>query len=218
MKRLVLVLLPLVAGCLSFNETYLEFTRLAGPEGVRFYVASLELSDGLRKLPIGEGDSGGRGERVRRNLVKNCGALFSDSPEGAIPLRIDISARKNFAPPVTGQNINESAFNGDGIMESPPMLIVKTVSAKLTYEVKCQIQRGGASQTVTKPVNSFANRTEMPVYPGLFILFWLPASDNLRLNGFGLFPSMVDDYDWLMGKDFADVVASAVAEFDLGDK
>ena len=221
MRGLICIFLPFVVGCLSFNETHLAFTRLARAEGVRFYVASLELSDGVKKLPIGGGGSSGRNDRIRRNLSKNSGALFVESPQGAIPVAVTISAHKNTSPSMFSMNAgngainSDGAFNDDGILEMPTLFIKSGILWKLTYEIKCEILLGDCRQTVVKPVNSSGMRIEELLCSGVVFFIAAMASDRFHFNGFELFPGMVDDYDWLMEKEFADVMASAVAEFDI---
>ena len=221
MKGFALVLIPFLAGCLSFNETWIEFTKLARQEGVRFYVTSVEMSEDLKMLPIGGEASSGRCEKIRRNLARNCGSLFAESSDGAIPIAIAISAHRNLAQSQTLQlptdnrgRVNESMFDKDGVMRQNA-LFVNVTMARLTYEIKCSIQYGDSRQIVTKPVNSFAQKVESPLYPGVAMFVGMLISENFRFNGFEIFYGMADDYDWLAEKEFADVMASAVAEFDV---
>ena len=75
--------------------------------------------------------------------------------------------------------------------------------------------RSPRTQTASRVVNSDGSTGEPPFLfaPFMMPLVWL--SDNSHFNGFGFIPGMVDGYDWLMEKEFADVMASAVAEFNF---
>jgi len=214
MKSLCAVMLLMLAGCLSVTESNLDFVSLKPAGNVRFYIDGLKLSEALAALSVGEsGSVSARCEKIRDRLVRNSSGMFTCTSEGAVPLKVAIHAYKNgngqFNRDMTGENgVYDSGFTS--------IFMLQRIKAwTLTYEIKCEIGEGAGRQTVVKNVNSNGLTEEPNLIVAPVMLVMAPFFDNVHVNGIELFPGMVDGYDWLMEKEFADVMASAVAEFDI---
>jgi len=219
MRKIAALAAVVFSGCFSITETQLAFVKVQPPRGVRFYVSDVELSAAVRALPFGKKpDAAAVSQRLRTVLVKHRGDLFSDVAPGSIPLKVSIDVKPNRAGRLanTGQYGAEIVSRGywDSGWRSITMLLHLKVWS-LVYDVKCEMTGTAKPQMISRSVDSDGSTTEPPF---LFVPIMLPIlcfTDNSHFNGFGLFPGMTDDYDWLMEKEFADVMASAVAEFDI---
>lgn len=219
MKKISAIAAVFFSGCFSITQTQLAFVKIQPPSGIRFYVSDVELSAAVRTLPFGKKpDDYAVSKLLRTVLVKHRGDLFSDAATGSIPLKVSIDAKPNR----TGRLASTGQYGADiincGYWESGWRSIAMMLHLKvwsLVYDVKCEITGSAKPQTVSRSVVSDGSTTEPPI---LFAPIMMPIfcfADDFHFNGFGLFPGMTDDYDWLMEKEFADVMASAVAEFDV---
>ena len=212
MKSSVFVLLIALTGCISFTDARLEYSRLAPSAGRRYYVQEIKFSDKAASIPVGEeAHPSVRCAKIREQLCKNAGDVFSLNPERAIPLQITIHAYKNAA----SKNAGVVALDDNGVSKSF-MLLQRFKHWNLIYEIKCEIEDHDSKRCISKNINSCGLSKEGIFFPEAVFLLFLPFADDLHFDGIAPFYGMADGYDWLVEKEFAEVMKSAVAEFELG--
>ena len=94
------------------------------------------------------------------------------------------------------------------------MGLMRSKMWRLIYEIKCEIGVGDSQCEIIKNVNSDGGQIEGIVVPQAVFLFFAPFSDTMHFDGIAPIYGMVDEYDWLVEKEFAEVVKSAIAEMD----
>ena len=211
MKKLCLVLALGFAGCISFTDQRLEYVRLTPSASIkRYYVSEVEFSEKAALIPVGEsGSVSERCAKIRSRLCENSGGMFTLNPEGAVPLKITVHAYKNTAP----KNMGVTQLDENGVSKIF-MGLMRFKMWRLIYEIRCQIDDGVVQQEVTKNINSDGGQTEGIIIPQSLFLLTLPFADTQHFDGVAPVYGMVDEYDWLVEKEFAEVVKSAIAEMD----
>ena len=89
---------------------------------------------------------------------------------------------------------------------------------RLIYEIKCEIGNYNQQSVITKNINSDGCQIEGLVFPQAVFLLSIPFSDTMHFDGIAPVYGMIDGYDWLLEKDFAEVVKSTIAELKLEDR
>ena len=219
MKRMFALAVLGLSGCFSITETQLTFIKIPPPDGIRFFVSDVELSDAVRALPFGDRPaSSSLSQMLRLCLVKHHGELFSETPDGAVRIKVAIGVKPNRTGRMANTGRHSAEICNQGYWDSGWWSIMMKMHLKiwsLIYDVKCEMTDIATPQTISRSVTCDGTTTEPPLLFAPILLPFVCFADNSHFNGFGLFPGMVDDYDWLMEKEFADVMASAVAEFDV---
>lgn len=212
MKKLCLVLALGFAGCISFTDQRLEYVRLTPSASIkRYYVSEVEFSEKAALIPVGEsGSVSERCAKIRSRLCENSGGMFTLNPEGAIPLKITLHAYKNVVP----KNMGIANLDENGVSKNF-MGLTRSKIWRLIYEIKCEIGVGDSQREITKNVNSDGCQIEGIIIPQVVFLFNVLFTDTMHFDGISPVYGMIDEYDWLLEKDFAEVVKSIVAELAL---
>lgn len=210
MKNGMYVFLLLLSGCFSFTEQRVEFERMTPAKGRCYYIERIELTDGLKKIPVGDTDlASARCGKIRANLCRNAPEWFTENPAGAIPLTVKIHAYQN----ADGKFPGFLKPDQSGVA-SQNMLLQKHTNWAFIYEISCVLGAGEKGGKVVKNVNGTGSRVEINAVPGIMMLVMAPFS-NLHFDGVELFFGMLDSYDWLQEEEFAEVMKSVVAELEL---
>lgn len=212
MKKYSLLFILGLAGCISFTEQKLEYVKIASSTSTeRYYISEVKFSEKAASIPVGEvGSVSERSAKIRSRLCENSSGMFTLNPEGAIPLKITLHAYKNVVPKNMGiANLDENGVskNFGGLMRFKKW--------RLIYEIKCEIGVGDLKREITKNVNSDGSQTEGIIIPQVVLLFGVLFTDTMHFDGISPVYGMIDEYDWLLEKDFAEVVKSIVAELAL---
>jgi len=219
MKRMLVLAVLGLSGCVSITESKFTFIKVPPPVGVRFFVSSVELSEAVRTLPFGDKSASAvLSGRLRECLVNYRNDLFSAASDGAIPIKVNINVKPNRTGRLVSMGQHAAEICSRGYWDSGWQSIMLMQHMKiwsLIYEVRCEIEDAAKPQAIVRSINSDGSTIESPFLFAPILLPFSCFSDDAHFNGFGLFPGMTDDYDWLMEKEFADVMASAVAEFDI---
>ena len=144
---------------------------------------------------------------------ENSGGVFTLNPEGAIPLKITLHAYKNVVP----KNMGIAKLDENGVSKNF-MGLTRAKIWRLIYEIKCEIGVGDLQREITKNVNSDGSQIEGIIFPQVVLLFAVPFMDTMHFDGISPIYGMIDEYDWLLEKDFAEVVKSTIAELKLEDR
>ena len=92
MKRMLVLAVLGLSGCVSITESKFTFIKVPPPVGVRFFVSSVELSEAVRTLPFGDKSASAvLSGRLRECLVNYRNDLFSAASDGAIPIKVNIN-------------------------------------------------------------------------------------------------------------------------------
>jgi hypothetical protein len=212
MKKYSLLFILGLAGCISFTEQKLEYVKIASSTSTeRYYISEVKFSEKAASIPVGEvGSVSERSAKIRSRLCENSGGAFTLNPEGAIPLKITLHAYKNVVP----KNMGIAKLDENGVSKNF-MGLTRSKIWRLIYEIKCEIGVGDSQREITKNVNSDGCQIEGIIFPQVVFLFNVLFTDTMHFDGISPVYGMIDEYDWLLEKDFAEVVKSIVAEFAL---
>lgn len=212
MKKYSLLFILGLAGCISFTEQKLEYVKIASSTSTeRYYISEVKFSEKAASIPVGEvGSVSERSAKIRSRLCENSGGVFTLNPEGSIPLKIRIHAYKNVVP----KNMGIAELDKNGVSENF-MGLTRFKIWRLIYEIKCEIGVDGSQREITKNVNSDGCQIEGIIIPQVVFLFNVLFTDTMHFDGISPVYGMIDEYDWLLEKDFAEVVKSIVAELAL---
>ena len=215
MKKYSLLFILGLAGCISFTEQKLEYVKIASSISTeRYYISEVKFSDKAALIPIGEvGPVSERSAKIRSRLCENSGGVFTLNPEGAIPLKITLHAYKNVVP----KNMGIAKLDENGVSKNF-MGLTRSKIWRLIYEIKCEIGVGDSQREITKNVNSDGCQIEGIIFPQVVFLFNILFTDTMHFDGISPIYGMIDEYDWLIEKDFAEVVKSTIAELKLEDR
>lgn len=215
MKKYSLLFILGLAGCISFTEQKLEYVKIASSISTeRYYISEVKFSDKAALIPIGEvGPVSERSAKIRSRLCENSGGVFTLNPEGAIPLKITLHAYKNVVP----KNMGIAKLDENGVSKNF-MGLTRSKIWRLIYEIKCEIGVGDSRREITKNVNSDGCQIEGIIFPQVVFLFNVLFTDTMHFDGISPIYGMIDEYDWLIEKDFAEVVKSTIAELKLEDR
>lgn len=212
MKKYSLLFILGLAGCISFTEQKLEYVKIASSTSTeRYYISEVKFSEKAASIPVGEvGSVSERSAKIRSRLCENSGGAFTLNPEGAIPLKITLHAYKNVVP----KNMGIAKLDENGVSKNF-MGLTRSKIWRLIYEIKCEIGVGDSQREITKNVNSDGCQIEGIIFPQVVFLFNVLFTDTMHFDGISPVYGMIDEYDWLLEKDFAEVVKSIVTEFAL---
>lgn len=212
MKKYSLLFILGLAGCISFTEQKLEYVKIASSTSTeRYYISEVKFSEKAASIPVGEvGSVSERSAKIRSRLCENSGGVFTLNPEGAIPLKITLHAYKNVVP----KNMGIANLDENGVSKNF-MGLTRSKIWRLIYEIKCEIGVDGSQREITKNVNSDGCQIEGIIIPQVVFLFNVLFTDTMHFDGISPVYGMIDEYDWLLEKDFAEVVKSIVAELAL---
>lgn len=212
MKKYSLLFILGLAGCISFTEQKLEYVKIASSTSTeRYYISEVKFSEKAASIPVGEvGSVSERSAKIRSRLCENSGGVFTLNPEGAIPLKITLHAYKNVVP----KNMGIAKLDENGVSKNF-MGLTRSKIWRLIYEIKCEIGVGDSQREITKNVNSDGCQIEGIIFPQVVLLFNVLFTDTMHFDGISPVYGMIDEYDWLLEKDFAEVVKSIVTEFAL---
>lgn len=212
MKKYPLLFILGLAGCISFTEQKLEYVKIASSTSTeRYYISEVKFSEKAASIPVGEvGSVSERSAKIRSRLCENSGGVFTLNPEGAIPLKITLHAYKNVVP----KNMGIANLDENGVSKNF-MGLTRSKIWRLIYEIKCEIGVDGSQREITKNVNSDGCQIEGIIIPQVVFLFNVLFTDTMHFDGISPVYGMIDEYDWLLEKDFAEVVKSIVAELAL---
>ena len=215
MKKHCLLFVLGLTGCISFTEQRLECAKITLPvPSEKYYISEVKFSAKAASIPVGaNGSVSERCSKIRSRLCENSGGMFTLSPEGAIPLKITIHAYKNTAPKNTGV----AQLDENGVSKNF-LLLTRSKMWRLIYEIKCQIGDGELQRVTAKNVNSDGSQIEGIIFPQAIFLFIAPFAESMHFDGIAPVYGVVDEYDWLVEKDFAEVMRSIIAELSLEDK
>jgi hypothetical protein len=212
MRAALFVTLLVCSGCFSFTEQKLEYGALPSGGSRRYYVEKVEFSPGFSRIRVGEtGPEHLRREKIRKRLCQNAADVFTDDPSGAVALSITIHAYRNAAEDNGIMNADET-----GVAEQNALLQKMTVWSHI-YEIALEAGAGADKRRVLKHVNGKGNRMEANLLAGLVGFLILPFMDELHYDGIEPFYGVIGTYDWLVEREFAEVVRAAVAEMEQKD-
>ena len=171
----------------------------------------MKFSEKAASIPVSEvGSVSERSAKIRSRLCENSDGVFTSNPEGAIPLKITLHAYKNVVP----KNMGIANLDENGVSKNF-MGLTRSKIWRLIYEIKCEIGVDGSQREITKNVNSDGCQIEGIIIPQVVFLFNVLFTDTMHFDGISPVYGMIDEYDWLLEKDFAEVVKSIVAELAL---
>ena len=199
-------------GCVSLTRNVLYYAQVPYDSTGKFYISEIGFSQALCNLKLSDSlQHKSRCSKIRTRLVENGGGVFTANPDCPMHMSIMIDASKlDEGGKGFLQTFTPSSEDG---VSSQFALFCWMKEWSLIYDIKIKVTSGNKTLEISKKVNSHGAKSDMFLYPGILVmLFPMPGG---HVDGFELYPSMLDGYDWLVEKEFAEVVKSAVAEFEL---
>jgi len=198
----------LLSGCLSYTCSTVKCSTLSSPPpGIRYFVRSFSLSPVATVYPFGsypenKMNGNARAERIRAAFAQHSPDLFSDRPEGAVPIDVNVDVVHTSKSGTDGLTAFLCGFTY-GIL---PGRLSNNLNVTVTVKLSGKFAVYGSSQTY-----AFDDRAEYNLmFYSPINLILAPVSEKFNgCRGFG-----GDTYDWYPTKELGSLVRSALARFD----
>ena len=201
-----------LCGCVSLTQNSLYYAQVPYDGTEKFYVSGIGFSQALCNLKLSDPlPPESRCSKIRTRLVENGGGVFTANPDCPLHMSVEIDVSK-WDGAKKGVEQKFPVPDEDGV-SSQFVLFGWCKWWSLIYDMKIKVTSRNKTFEISKKVNSHGGKGDIFLYPGILVAFFpIPGG---HFDGFELYPFMLDGYDWLMEKEFAEVMKSAVAEFEL---